>query len=76
MRISQTAHVEKLMRTLTEQTAARRGIIGRSLTSGVKKWLQSSQTPANQPQANIRLAKFFYHSQIVSRKPPIVFIFL
>ncbi|PAV76731.1 hypothetical protein WR25_21053 [Diploscapter pachys] len=48
-----TAHVEKLMRTLTEQTAARRGIIGRSLTSGVKKWLQSSQTPANQPQANI-----------------------
>ncbi|KJH45415.1 hypothetical protein DICVIV_08539 [Dictyocaulus viviparus] len=31
-------HVERLMRTLFEQLTARRGIIGKSLTSGMKKW--------------------------------------
>lgn len=31
-------HVERLMRTLSEQLAARRGLIGKSLTSGMKKW--------------------------------------
>ncbi|KAL6731067.1 hypothetical protein Aduo_001976 [Ancylostoma duodenale] len=31
-------HVERLMRTLFEQLAARRGLIGKSLTSGMKKW--------------------------------------
>ncbi|KAK5983042.1 V-type ATPase G subunit [Trichostrongylus colubriformis] len=31
-------HVERLMRTLLEHLAARRGLIGKSLTSGMKKW--------------------------------------
>ncbi|CAJ0594265.1 unnamed protein product [Cylicocyclus nassatus] len=31
-------HAERLMRTLFEQLAARRGLIGKSLTSGMKKW--------------------------------------
>lgn len=35
-------HVERIMRTLFEQLAARRGIIGKSLTSGVKKWFGGS----------------------------------
>uniref|UniRef100_A0A0K0D000 Trafficking protein particle complex subunit 8 n=1 Tax=Angiostrongylus cantonensis TaxID=6313 RepID=A0A0K0D000_ANGCA len=34
----QVPHVERLMRTLFEQLAARRGLIGKSLTSGMKKW--------------------------------------
>ncbi|KAK6034230.1 hypothetical protein COOONC_28267 [Cooperia oncophora] len=35
-------HVERLMRTLLEQLAARRGLIGKSLTSGMKKWFGGS----------------------------------
>ncbi|WKX90033.1 hypothetical protein Q1695_009123 [Nippostrongylus brasiliensis] len=31
-------HVERIMRTLVDQLAARRGLIGKSLTSGMKKW--------------------------------------
>ncbi|XGW22611.1 hypothetical protein V3C99_005100 [Haemonchus contortus] len=37
-------HVERLMRTLLEQLAARRGLIGKSLTSGMKKWFGGTST--------------------------------
>ncbi|KAE9418714.1 hypothetical protein Angca_008847, partial [Angiostrongylus cantonensis] len=38
LKVCLVPHVERLMRTLFEQLAARRGLIGKSLTSGMKKW--------------------------------------
>uniref|UniRef100_A0A1I7XQA5 Trafficking protein particle complex subunit 8 n=1 Tax=Heterorhabditis bacteriophora TaxID=37862 RepID=A0A1I7XQA5_HETBA len=35
-------HVERLMRTLNDQLTARRGIIGKSLTTGMRKWFGSA----------------------------------
>ncbi|KAJ1362939.1 hypothetical protein KIN20_022667 [Parelaphostrongylus tenuis] len=42
-------HVERLMRLLFEQVTARRGIIGKSLTSGMKKWFGGGASGANLP---------------------------